>query len=194
AQGMSSRSATSWSTCGISTSTAIRTLSRCTSGACAAGSTSRSNAAPSKRFGAPVTECGPMAARSWHRLRGVRVRTTAVATLVVALALALGGALLVVSERASLMRDVTTTARLRAQDVAALLTNARVPSQLSVGNDERSLVQVVDASTGRVVAGSANIEGEQPISREVPSVGSFTSRTESGLPIGDSSFRVVAHT
>src|SRR5207302_146689 len=67
-------------------------------------------------------------------------------------------------------------------------------SQLSVPNDERSLVQVVDASTGRVIAGSVNIEGEQPISRDVPSVGSFTFRTASGLPIGDSSFRVVAHT
>src|SRR5205823_782024 len=104
------------------------------------------------------------------------------------------GALLVVSERAALTRDVTTTARLRAQAVAALLTNTRVPSQLSVPNDERSLVQVVDAFTGRVIAGSANIEGEQAISHDIPSVGAFTARTESGLPIGDSSFRVVAHT
>ena len=56
------------------------------------------------------------------------------------------------------------------------------------------LVQVVDASTGRVVAASPNIEGEQPISRDVPAVGGFTSRTVGQLPIGESSFRVVAHT
>lgn len=135
-----------------------------------------------------------MAARSRRHPGGVRVRTTAVATLVVALALALGGILLVLSERAALTRDVTTTARLRTQDVAALLTNAPAPSQLSVPNDERSAVQVIDASTGRVIAGSANIEGEQPFSHEVPPVGSFASRTASGLPIGESSFRVVAHT
>jgi signal transduction histidine kinase len=80
------------------------------------------------------------------------------------------------------------------QDVSALLSNTRVPSQITVPSDERSLVQVVDASTGRVVAGSSNIEGEPRISRDVPAVGSFTSRTVSGLPVGNSSFRVVAHT
>jgi signal transduction histidine kinase len=135
-----------------------------------------------------------MAAGNWRRLRGVRVRTTAVATLVVAAALALGATALVVSERRSLNRDVATTARLRAQDVSALLANASVPSQINVGSDERSVVQVVDASTGRVIAGSTNIAGETRISRDVPPVGSYTSKTVSGLPVGDSSFRVVAHT
>jgi signal transduction histidine kinase len=117
-----------------------------------------------------------------------------VATLVVAAALALGGLLLVISQRQSLTRDVTTTARLRAADVSSLLASAPVPRQITVPNDERSLVQVVDPATGRVVAASPNIEGEQPISRDVPAVGGFTSRTVGRLPIGDSSFRVVAHT
>jgi signal transduction histidine kinase len=117
-----------------------------------------------------------------------------VATLVVAAALALGGVLLVISQRQSLTRDVTTTARLRAADVSSLLASAPVPRQITVPNDERSLVQVVDPATGRVVAASPNIEGEQPISRDVPAVGGFTSRTVGQLPIGESSFRVVAHT
>ncbi len=116
------------------------------------------------------------------------------ATIVVAAALALGGALLVVSQRHSLTQDVTTTARLRAADVSALLTSAPVPQQITVPNDERSLVQIVDAATGRVVAASANIEGEQRISSDVPPVGGFASQTRGGLPIGESSFRVVAHT
>jgi signal transduction histidine kinase len=117
-----------------------------------------------------------------------------VATLVVAAALALGGVLLVISQRQSLTRDVTTTARLRAADVSSLLASAPVPRQITVPNDERSLVQVVDPATGRVVAASPNIEGEQPISRDVPAVGGFTARTVGQLPIGESSFRVVAHT
>jgi signal transduction histidine kinase len=117
-----------------------------------------------------------------------------VATLVVAAALAFGGALLVVAERHSLTRDVTTTARLRAADVSALLTSAAVPRQITVPNDERSLVQIVDVATGRVVAASPNVDGEQRISRDVPRIGGFTSRTTGRLPIGESSFRVVAHT
>jgi signal transduction histidine kinase len=135
-----------------------------------------------------------MVACSRRRLGGVRVRTTAFATLVVAAALAFGGVLLVFSQRQSLDRNLTTTTRLRAQDVSALLTNARVPTQLTVPSDERSLVQVVDASTGRVIAASSNIEGEPRILGEVPAVGRFTSRTVRGLPLGESSFRVVAHT
>src|SRR6476659_6319458 len=127
-----------------------------------------------------------MGGSSWRRLRGVRVRTTAVATLVVAAALAVGGALLVVAARHSLTRDVTTSARLHAADVSALLTSARVPRQITVPNDERSLVQIVDVATDRVVAASANVDGEQRISRDVPRRGGFTSRTTGRLPIGES--------
>lgn len=135
-----------------------------------------------------------MAASGWRRLRGVRVRTTVVATLVVAAALALGGALLVIEQRRALTRDVATTARLRAQDVAALLTDAAVPNQITVPSEDQSLVQVVDVSTGRVVVASGNVQGEQRISTAVPRPGSFTSRNVDQLPVGDSSFRVVAHT
>jgi signal transduction histidine kinase len=135
-----------------------------------------------------------MAADRRRRWRSVRLRTTAAATVVVAVALVVGAALLVVQERRSLTRDVTTTARLRAQDVATLLANSPPPHTLNVPSDDQSLVQVVDVRTGAVVAATGNIEEEARIWTAVPALGQFTARSVSHLPVGDSSFRIVAHT
>jgi signal transduction histidine kinase len=135
-----------------------------------------------------------MAVSPRRRTRSVRVRTTAAATLVVAIALVIGASLLVVQERRSLTRDVTTTARLRAQDVAALLASPSPPSTLTVPGDDQSLVQVVDVSTGSVVLATGNIEGEPRLWSVVPAPGQFSVRSVARLPVGDSSFRIVAHT
>lgn len=128
-----------------------------------------------------------------HR-RGVRVRTTVAATLVVAVALGVGAMLLVLQERRSLTRDVTTTARLRAQDVAALVRSASPPSTLNVPANDQSVVQVVDVRTGVVVLATDNVTGEPRISTLVPRTGAFVARSVAGLPVGESSYRLVAHT
>ncbi len=58
-----------------------------------------------------------------RRLATVRVRITVVAVLVVGLALLAGGALLLVTYRASLKNDVETAARLRSRDIGDALTS-----------------------------------------------------------------------
>jgi signal transduction histidine kinase len=134
-----------------------------------------------------------MAGSRWRRSRGVRVRTTAAATVVVAVALVIGAALLVVQERRALTRDVTTTARLRAQDVGGLLSST-IPSTLNVPSNDQSLVQVVDLSNGAVVSATSNIEGEPRLWTAVPPTGGFIARSVARIPVGESSYRIVAHT
>lgn len=133
------------------------------------------------------------AGRGYHR-RGIRVRTTAFATVAVAVALAACAALLVVEARRSLTRDVTTAARLRAEDVESLLAARLLPLTLKVPSDDRSAVQVIDVTTGQVVTATDNVGGEARLSSIVPRPGGFVARTVARLPVGEGSFRVVAHT
>lgn len=122
------------------------------------------------------------------RLGTVRVRTTAGATVVVGVALLVGAVVLVVVLRRNLVDNVETAARLRADDVVALLEAGTTPDALAVDDEEASLVQVLDAS-GRVVAASGNIQGEEPIA-DLPA---GSARTLGLLPIDDDdSYRVVA--
>lgn len=96
------------------------------------------------------------------RLGSLRVRTTAIAVVVVGSALLVGGAALVVLLRDSLTDQVRTAAELRAQDVAGVLESGTAPEELAVNDEEDLVIQVVDAA-GRVVASSGNVEGESAI-------------------------------
>jgi signal transduction histidine kinase len=62
---------------------------------------------------------------------------------------------------------------------------------LAVAPGDENVVQVID-SRGNVIAASANIEGEPRISTLDPGPGGSTAQTVQRLPVGDSSFRVVA--
>jgi len=118
----------------------------------------------------------------------VRVRVTAVAVLVVGLALVAGAITIVAVLRRSLTDNVRTSAELRAQDVAEILESGTPPGGLAVDDEEDLLVQVLDAD-GRVVASTANVEGEPAVTALRPG---RTARL-SGLPIGDDEeFLVVA--
>lgn len=98
-------------------------------------------------------------------------------------ALAVGAVLVVVVLRRSLVDNVHGAARARAEDVAALVRQGNLPARLAAPGEEDSLVQVVD-SRGRVVAASANLEGEDPILKFEPDRrASF--RTVGRLPIGE---------
>jgi signal transduction histidine kinase len=119
------------------------------------------------------------------------VRVTLAAVIVVALALAAGGAWVLNAHRVSLIDNIETAARLRARDVAATVAGGPPTSPLSVTPGDESVVQVIDAQ-GRVVAASANIQGEPRITTLDPGPTGYTVRTLSRLPVGDSSFRVVA--
>ena len=110
------------------------------------------------------------------RLGTVRVRCTVAAVVVVGVAMAVGALVLVAVLNDTLTREVRTAARLRAQDVAAVLasdaigpgaTDSGDPSAsgrglLAVDDEDELLIQVLDEG-GRVVAASPNAEGLAPV-------------------------------
>jgi len=133
-----------------------------------------------------VAEPAPRRRGLRERLAPIRVRTTLAAVAVVALALAVGGVALITAMRRALDDEVLAGARLRAEDVAGVLEGGTAPGALAVENDEDQLIQVVD-SDGRVVASSANVEGERPVARLEPG---RSERVE--VPIDDDEFLAVA--
>lgn len=125
------------------------------------------------------------------RLPTVRVRTIIGATVVVAVALFVGSVLLVEQQRRSLTDSVTTSARLRADDLAAALTNGVLPEAIAVPGEDDAFVQIVDATTRRVVRSSLNIGGESPIADFMPPRRGDAVGTIDRTPVGDTPFRVV---
>jgi signal transduction histidine kinase len=126
-----------------------------------------------------------------RRLSTVRVHVTVAAVIVVAFALVVGGAWVINAHRVSLINGIDTAARLRARDVAATIANGTLAPSLAVTPGDDSIVQVVDAQ-GKIVATSVNIEGEPRLSTLDPGPVGDTVRTVQNLPVGNSSFRVVA--
>lgn len=119
-------------------------------------------------------------------LRSVRARTTAWATLIVAIALA-GSAwgLLTLTER-TLRHTVEDGARLRAGELAASLADGSVDAS-SLPDQEDVIVQILDGT--KVVASSPAAEGEAPMARlqagQTAIVGGLADE-------GDDSFMIVA--
>ncbi len=92
----------------------------------------------------------------------MRVRTTLGATLVVGLALVLGGALFLQVVHSSLTDSTTRVAEVRAQELVALLARELTPGDLPLESDSSAFAQVLDRS-GRVVAASADVAGRGPL-------------------------------
>jgi signal transduction histidine kinase len=96
------------------------------------------------------------------------VRITAAAVVVVGVAMVVGAVLLVAVLRETLTREVRAAARLRGQDVAAVLAaNGSGPGPLAVDDAEELLIQVLDDG-GRVVAASPGAGGLTPVARLRP--------------------------
>ena len=100
-------------------------------------------------------------ARRRLRAGSVRTRVTAVATLAVATALALGAVALILSLERSLTRSGDDLSRSRVEDLSALVQAGALPRTLTDVGDE-SVAQVVTAD-GRVLAASPNLDGLPPI-------------------------------
>lgn len=98
-----------------------------------------------------VTRRRPWASRS------VRLRTTVVAVVIVASALALGGVVLVTTLGHSMSDQLRATAELQAEDIAVGLESGRPPGEFVDDDDDDRFVQIID-STGAVVAASEDIE------------------------------------
>jgi signal transduction histidine kinase len=102
----------------------------------------------------------------------VRLRTTVAAVAVVGVAMVVGAVVLVVVLRSTLTREVRAAARLRAEDVAAVLaagagSGAAGPGTLAVDEADELLIQVLDGG-GRVVAASPNTQSRPPVARLRP--------------------------
>ncbi len=131
--------------------------------------------------------------RMFRRWAGVRMRATLAASVVVAIALAIGGVALVVLLRRSLTNGIDDNARLRASDIAGQLRAGSLPATVATIGQDASLVQVVSPS-GVVLASSSNIVGEPPLSGPPPSGTHPVIRTSHNLNVGTNgeAFRVVA--
>ncbi|OHV35005.1 hypothetical protein CC117_20395 [Parafrankia colletiae] len=103
----------------------------------------------------------------WRRWATVRVRAAAVATLVVAGALAAGAAGLLFTLNRSLVQGHDDADRLRLRDLATLVEAQAIPAVVPVPGDD-DVAQVVDRS-GRVRAASANITGLPKLASFIPS-------------------------
>src|SRR5688572_16369387 len=149
-------------TCGTTSSRATPTSSRSTSAGCATSSTGLSGGRPSRRSAGPATGWRPMAAddRPRRRLRAVggsiRWRVTLAAVVVVGLALAAGATGMITLLHRAHEDNVRTAARLRANEIAAVIETGQTPGTLAVEDDEDVLIQVLDSS-GTVVASSPNV-------------------------------------
>lgn len=124
-------------------------------------------------------------AGSWlRRHAGVRLTTALGAAVVVAAALAGSGLLLVVLLRRSLVGGVDDAAVLRARDIAATVRRDGVdalviPSPVGV----RSVVQILEGRA--VVAASADVEGERPLTSLAPGPDQLQVVTTGRLPFDE---------
>jgi signal transduction histidine kinase len=119
-------------------------------------------------------------------LRSVRLRTTLGASLVVALALAIAGVVLVVGLRESLINDRREVAEARADEVVAQLEGVADPASIELADVDDQWIQVLD-DTGNVLAASANAAGRPAVVRLEPDESAVVS-TEIG---DDASYVVV---
>lgn len=122
---------------------------------------------------------------------GVRVRVTALATVLVAFVLASAALVLVSMQRVRLVDNLDNTLRLRSDDVAAAVGLGDFALGGGPSRDgEVGLLQVVDAQ-GTVVAASANVVGDPPVA-PFPHSASDVTRTIEDLPLDDDRFRIAS--
>ncbi|HEY3007056.1 MAG TPA: ATP-binding protein [Micromonosporaceae bacterium] len=119
-------------------------------------------------------------------MRGsVRVRTTAAAVAVVAAALLLGAFVLVASLHAALVREVSASSAVRADEAARVVRDGHDPVAAVAGNDD--LVLQVLGPTGRVLSATPNAAGLAALAMPAPG----ESRTVD-VPFDDDPYLVVA--
>lgn len=107
--------------------------------------------------------------RTRNAARGVRLRTTLVATVAVGVALLLGGVALIQATRDGQTEMIRATVETRIQDIATLIKDDALPTTLP-GRGEALVAQVLSAS-GQVIASSPDIAGESPLGKTVSEPG-----------------------
>jgi signal transduction histidine kinase len=125
------------------------------------------------------------------RFLGIRGRTALGAVAVVGVALVIGAVLLVQAQRRALTRDIETAAVLRANDLAAALSEGTLPQDLLVQQPDEALVQITN-DQAQVVASTTNVSGQPAIATISAPAQGHAATTTRAVPVGDSEFRVVA--
>lgn len=134
---------------------------------------------------APDTAWTPTVADRRRRLASVRARTTLVASVVVAIALAVAGTVLLMLLRDRLVSAELSAAALRSRDIAALIDDTEeIPDDLSFPGEESGFSQVVSAD-GAVLASSENIDDEPALSALRPPVDHSDQEIRTGIAVGD---------
>ncbi len=123
----------------------------------------------------------------------VRFRTTLAATVAVAVALTVSAFGVVLIQRHTLTNGIQTTAREQAESIALSIGRGDANITLPVQSNEDSITQVVDASSGAVVAGSVAAPDE-PVSKMRPAPGVFAHQSVEHFGTeGQSDFLIVAY-
>ena len=126
------------------------------------------------------------------RLPGIRWRTTAAATMAVAVFLAVAAVVFAFAQRQQLEGSITDAARQQATDIAAQVAREGAGADLATGAGDQSLVQIVGAD-GKVLAASPSVQGEPPVVDSRPEPGATRTFRSRALPIGEGEpFVVVA--
>ena len=120
-----------------------------------------------------------------NRLATIRAIATAVATIVVAIALVVGAAGLIAALRRTMVDEVAEAARAQAADVVRQLEAGRPPVLEVAGADEQ-LIQVMTPA-GLVVASSPNMAGRPAVARLAPG-----QTAQVVTPLDDDEFVAVA--
>lgn len=124
--------------------------------------------------------------------RGVRWRTTAAATLAVAVFLAIAALAFTFAQRQQLEGAITEAAQQQAADIAAQVAQDGAGASLATGAGDQSLVQIIDAD-GKVLAASPSVEGEPPVVDARPDPEATSTIRSATLPVGEGEeFVVVA--
>jgi signal transduction histidine kinase len=122
--------------------------------------------------------------------RTVRARTTALATLIVAIVLGFASVLVVTLVARALLDNLDRTLEQRADEVdAAARTDRRAP--LPNSNDEDRFAQIVIVASGELVATTPNLTGVPALAD--PPAGERAATTRDDLPLEDDAYRVLTH-
>jgi signal transduction histidine kinase len=137
-----------------------------------------------QRYEEPDTDWMTMVA---NRMRSVRARTTTGALLVVGTALLVAATALVATMERAMEGNIKDAAVLRANDLVGQLEEGTPVDELSLGEDDDVVVQVI-ASDGEILAASPTLDGQ----RVLAAIGPGQSTTIERSSLDDDPFVVVA--
>ncbi|MBB5867515.1 signal transduction histidine kinase [Allocatelliglobosispora scoriae] len=133
--------------------------------------------------------------RSWRsRLGGVRVRSALAAAGIVAAAVGLAGLALVYTAETTLTGNIDAAASQRAGQVVAAIKAGdptRLAQTLRTSAGDQTIVQIINPA-GEVVASSAVLAGQRPITAMRPAAGASQWEQRLLSPDSEDPFRIVA--